>query len=291
VNRLWKRWIALALFVIVLGVTFVLLGQWQLDRLDQRQDRNATILANEEAAPKPFDQVFAPGVTITDDDQWQRVVATGTFDTDNQFQVRYRFNASQPGYEIVVPLHTTTGQTVLVNRGFISVPTGTEVPSVLPPAPTGQVTVMGHVRRSEHGKPQAIEPRDRMVRLINAPAIEATLPYPVLDGWIATLEMNPAQGEDINPLIVPEISDGPHFWYAMQWFLFAIIGATGLVIFIRSDLRERRGQNNPQSIPAAGADRPTGDGDRPRNVAVPARDHVTADDGAAPAQDLSRDKE
>lgn len=248
VNRLWRRWLALALFVLVLGVTFVLLGRWQLDRLDQRQARNDAILVNEAAAPKPFDAVFAPGVTITDADQWQRVVATGTFDAAHQFQVRYRFNHSQPGYEVVTPLRTTTGQTVLVNRGFLPVPSGQRIPATLPPPPPGQVTVLGHVRRSEHGKPRAIDPNDGMVRLINAPAIGRTLPYPVLDGWIAALETNPPQQGEFQTLALPEISDGPHFWYAMQWFLFAVIGITGLFVFIRTDLRDRRGRPGGEAL-------------------------------------------
>lgn len=244
-NRLWKRWIALALFVIMLGVTFVLLGRWQLDRLDQRQARNHVILTNEAKPPQPFDQVFRPGMTITDSEQWQRVVATGTFDAEHQFQVRYRFNESQPGYEVVTPLRTTTGQTVLVDRGFVPVPGGQGIPTTLPPPPAGQVTVIGHVRRNENGKPQAIDPNNGMVRLVNAPAIGRTLPYPVLDGWIAALEMNPAQQAEFQTLALPEISDGPHFWYAMQWFLFAVIGVTGLVVFVRSDLRDRRGRRAP----------------------------------------------
>lgn len=247
-NRLARRWIALALFVVVLGATFVLLGRWQLDRLDQRQARNQTIVTNEAAAPVPFDAVFAPGVTITDDDQWQRVVATGTFDAAHQFQVRYRFNNSQPGYEVVTPLRTTTGQTVLVNRGFILLPRGEPVPTTLPPPPAGQVSVMGHVRRSENGKPQAIDPVNQQVRLVNAPAIGRTLPYPVLDGWIATLEINPAQQPEFETLALPEISDGPHFWYAMQWFLFAVIGVTGLFVFIRGDLRDRRNRRTPKAV-------------------------------------------
>ncbi|MDO5498871.1 MAG: SURF1 family protein [Propionibacteriaceae bacterium] len=246
-NRLWKRWIALAIFVVVLGIAFAFLGRWQLDRLDQRQARNETILANEAAAPKPFDQVFGPDITITDDDQWQRVLATGTFDATNQFQVRYRFNNSQPGYEVVTPLRTTSGETILVNRGFILVPRGEEIPTALPPPPAGQVTVMGHTRRSEQGKPQATDPVNHQIRLINAPAIGDVLPYPVLDGWVATLEMNPAQQAEFETLTLPEISDGPHFWYAMQWFLFALIGLTGLVVFIRSDLRERRAKRRPET--------------------------------------------
>lgn len=248
-NRLWKRWIALAVFVVVLGTVFVNLGQWQLDRLEQRHQRNDIILTNEAAPPKNFDEVFGP--PITEADQWQRVRITGTFDSDNQFQVRYRFNDSRSGYEVVTPLRTAGGQTVLVNRGFILVPRGEIIPEVLPPPPAGEVTVVGHVRRNENGKPQAINPVNHQVRLVNAPAIGATLPYAVADGWIAALEMNPAQQSDFQKLALPEISDGPHFWYAMQWFLFALIGLTGLFVFIRGDIKERRKRRTLREAPAA----------------------------------------
>ena len=48
------------------------------------------------------------------------------------------------------------------------------------------------------------------------------------------------------PVALPEISDGPHFWYAVQWFMFTGIGALGVFVFIRGDLRERRtGERKP----------------------------------------------
>ncbi|WP_425308614.1 SURF1 family protein [Ammonicoccus fulvus] len=257
-SRFWKRAIALAVFVVVLGVAFVLLGQWQLDRLDQRRAKNDVILQHEQSPPKPYDQVFGP--VITDADQWQRVVLTGTFDASQQFQVRYRYNNSRPGYEVVTPLRTTRGDVVLVDRGFIDLPSGQQIPDVLPPPPPGEVTVVGHVRRNENGKPQAINPVNNQVRLINAPAISAVLPYPVMDGWVAALEVTPPQQPQFQTLALPEISDGPHFWYAMQWFLFALIGVTGLVVFVRSDIRERRARRTPGSPVTASAARTPGAG-------------------------------
>lgn len=248
-SRLWKRWVALAVFVVVLGVIFVNLGRWQLNRLEERQQRNETILANESAPPQSFDQVFGP--VIGESDQWQRVRVTGVFDAAHQFQVRYRFNNSQPGYEVVTPLRTAGSQAVLVNRGFIPLPRGETLPTELAPPPAGEVTVLGHVRRNENGKPQAINPVNNQIRLINAPAIGAALPYPVVDGWIATLETNPPQQAEFQPLALPEISDGPHFWYAMQWFLFAVIGLSGLFVFIRGDLKERRARRTGASLPKA----------------------------------------
>lgn len=237
-RRLWKRWVALGVFVVILGVVFVNLGEWQLRRLEERQQRNDVILVNEAAEPKPYELVF--GRPITDDDQWQRVRVRGTFDAQQQFQVRYRYNNSQPGYEVVTPLHTTTGQTVLIDRGFIPVAGGEQIPDAFPAPPPGEVTVIGHVRRNEQGKSQAIDPVDNRIRLINSPAIATTLPYPVLDGWIAAVEVSPPQQAEFQPLELPEISDGPHFWYAMQWFLFALIGLSGLFVFIRGDVKDRR---------------------------------------------------
>ena len=52
--------------------------------------------------------------------------------------------------------------------------------------------------------------------------------------------MTPAQSGDFVPVEVPEISEGPHFWYAVQWFMFTGIGIAGVVVFIRGDLRARR---------------------------------------------------
>jgi len=78
------------------------------------------------------------------------------------------------------------------------------------------------------------------MRLINSAAIAATLPYPVVNGYIGLLAVDPPQTGDLQPVQLPEISDGPHFWYAVQWFMFTAIGVLGVVVFIRSDLRDRR---------------------------------------------------
>ena len=54
------------------------------------------------------------------------------------------------------------------------------------------------------------------------------------------------------PVAVPELTSGPHFWYAMQWFMFAGIGILGIVVFIRSDLRDRRTAREKAAAEAEG---------------------------------------
>ena len=236
-RRLWVRWALLVVFVVALAIVFVNLGEWQLRRLAEREARNATTISNEQAPIKPYEQVFTR--VITDADQWQRVTATGTFDGEHQFVVRNRNNGDDRGIEVVTPLRTASGA-VLVNRGFIAVPPGTGQPTTGPPPPTGQVTVVGYVRRSEPGRTGAITPESGTVRLVNSDALQAAIGYPVANGYLSAIEVTPPQDGGFVPVALPEISSGPHFWYAMQWFMFAGIGILGIVVFIRGDLRDRR---------------------------------------------------
>ena len=239
-RRLWLRWVLLIAFVAVLGVAFVSLGNWQLDRLAQRKERNATTIANEQKPMQPYEQVFTH--PITDADQWQRVEARGTFDADHQFVVRYRSNGGVDGYEVVTPLRTASGA-VLVDRGFIPLERGTRIPSVAPAPPAGEVTVVGHVRRNEKGRRAAITPVGNQMRLISSNAIAATLPYEIGSGYIGLLSVQPEQQGGFQPIQLPELSEGPHFWYAVQWFMFTAVAMAGIVVFIRGDLRARRGED------------------------------------------------
>ena len=236
-RRLWVRWAVLVTFVAVLGVVFVNLGQWQLDRLAQREARNASTVANESRPVEPISAVFTH--PILDSDQWQRVEARGTFDAEHQFVVRYRSDGDTQGYEVVTPLRTDAG-VVLVDRGLVPVARGTGTPAIAPPPPAGPVVITGHVRRNEEGRKAALTPVNGQMRLISSDAIGATLPYPVLNGYIGLLTVDPAQTGGFQPISLPEISDGPHFWYAVQWFMFTGIGVAGVVVFIRGDLRARR---------------------------------------------------
>ncbi len=270
-RRLWVRWALLVVFVMALGVVFVRLGDWQLDRLDQRRERNATTLSNENIPAQPATEVFTR--PIGEPDQWRNVRAIGTFDAEHQFVVRYRNNGGDSGYQIVTPLRIAgdPALTVLVDRGFIVLGAGQPIPSTAPAPPSGEVTVEGHVRRNEQGNDGAIRPEAGQIRLINSDALQSALPYPVANGYLSAVTMDPAQAGGFRPILPPELSEGPHFWYAVQWFMFTGIGLLGIVVFIRADLRERRlaragggttGAAVPGSADGSSTDRSSVRGDR-----------------------------
>ncbi len=253
---MWVRWVALVLFVGILGTVFVNLGEWQLHRLSERRARNTVITTNEAAPVVDVAQIFGRG-PVTAAEQWRRVQATGTFDAEHQYVIRYARNdvGDKTGYEVLTPLQTTSGLTVLVNRGFVALDGGVKIPDVAPVPPSGEVTVVGHTRIDQVGRRGSITPVNSQMRLINSTAIAPTLPYPVASGYVGALTVTPAQTGGFVPVETPEISDGPHFWYAVQWFMFTGIGIAGIVVFIRGDLRERK-QRRDEDAGGAEPDRP-----------------------------------
>jgi cytochrome oxidase assembly protein ShyY1 len=46
-----------------------------------------------------------------------------------------------------------------------------------------------------------------------------------------------APGDDpsLAPIPLPELGDGPHLSYAVQWFLFAAVAAVGYVLLLRRE--------------------------------------------------------
>lgn len=247
-RRLWLRWLALAVFVVALAIVFVNLGFWQLARLDQRRAMNNSVVAHENSTPVSFESVF--NRTIVEADQWQRVSVQGTFDAEHQYLVRYRSNGEQSGYEVITPLHTTTGAWVLVDRGFGVKPNDADYPTTLPAPPSGQVSITGYVRRDEQGGQDAMTPvqPSHTIRLINSTALAATLPYPLVNGFISVIESTPAQEGGLVPVQPPELTEGNHFSYALQWFAFAGMAGIGLVVLIRSDVRAARRPAAPPAV-------------------------------------------
>lgn len=234
----WKRWVGLVIFAAVLVTAFVRLGDWQLNRLEQKRTRNATIVAQQQAPVATFDEVF--GGPITPDKQYRRVRVEGTFDAAHQVQVRYRSNNGATGYEVVVPLQTTSGRWLLVDRGFAARPSNGPLPtaSEVPAPPTGAVAIEGYVMVDEPGQPDAITPAEGSTRLVNPAAIATWSGRPLVDGYLNATSIAPAQDGGLEPVALPELSEGPHLSYAIQWFCFAAIGVGGTFILIGKDARE-----------------------------------------------------
>jgi cytochrome oxidase assembly protein ShyY1 len=229
------KWIAFHLLVVVGIIAMINLGLWQLRRLDQRRDFNAVVTARYDAAPRPLDDVLASG-TDPQDVQWIPVVASGEYLPDEAVRVVNRSQNGRAGDNIVVPMRLSDGRLLVVNRGFV--PLGLEVP----PAPGGEVTITGRLRTSQPRRfGQLSDPEGVLTETqrIDLPRLSQQLDGEVVEMYVDVFRSDPPEPAVVEPVAKPDLSEGPHLGYAVQWFIFTVCVAVGWVLAVRHSLRSR----------------------------------------------------
>jgi cytochrome oxidase assembly protein ShyY1 len=234
-----RRWVVFALVVVFLAWVAWRLGEWQFHRLDDRKERNAIIERNEKAGADPVGEVMAPGEPVAAADEWRIVEATGTYAVDDTVIVRYRTREGEAGVDVVVPLETTDGTTLLVDRGWYATDNRGATRADVPEPPSGEVTVTGWVRRDAEGDSTEVD--DLSTRAVSSERIGEALGREVLGGWVDLRSESPEPETPLTPVEMPDLDNGPHFFYGLQWWFFGVLAIFGFFYLIYDEWRGGRG--------------------------------------------------
>lgn len=98
---------------------FVALGSWQMKRLAWKEALIARVQAHLHAAPVDAPGPARWGALVRETDEYMRVRLRGRYRPEAATPVR-AVTALGGGYWVLVPLQTTQGFVVLVNRGFVA---------------------------------------------------------------------------------------------------------------------------------------------------------------------------
>ena len=228
------------MLVLVVAVTFVELGRWQLRRHDERAALNAGVAASLAHPVAPVEEILSVGDPPSADLEWRQVEVVGTYDVEHELLLRNQSYDGNPGFEVITPLVTAAGPALLVDRGWAPVgETATDSPAV-PGPPLGEVAVRARVRLGTTEDAESAGLPEGQIRQIAVHDIAGDLPYPVYGAYAALLPGEPGAGTGAEPPRVsasPEPSSGPHLAYAVQWFLFTLIALGGWVVLLRGEAR------------------------------------------------------
>jgi len=224
----------LALFkslIALLLVIFCLWGsQWQYHRGVDRHARNAVI--EERIAQSPIALTSVTGTLA--DFEWQPVSTSGSFNKEKQILLRNRYNDGKYGYEVLTLFTSTDNKSFWVDRGWVQAGATATTPPVLTPLPEGEVTINGRLRLDSslpRGSFFALPGKgEGLVSELNAQSQLNTEKF-----YIDLLSGSQASLTPEVPAQLPELSDGPHMAYALQWIFFG-----GLVIYGRILIRRTR---------------------------------------------------
>jgi surfeit locus 1 family protein len=237
-SLLRPRWIGLTLFAIVAVVTCVMLGLWQLDRLEDRRALNDRFEAGLATAPAPLEGLLTSGAVL----EYRRAVATGRYDTEREVILYGRTLNGEAGNHVLTPLVLADGRAIIVDRGWIPFEMDEPPVSAATP-PSGEVEVEGRLFPSQPGGAGFVQPGAERVTTVSTVDIEAIardVPYELVPWFLRLQTQSPA----VESLPItgppPAITEGPHLSYAFQWFAFATIAAAGYVILVRREVKQQR---------------------------------------------------
>ncbi len=243
-SLLHGRWLWATIVVAVGFLVLCRLGIWQLQRLQQRREANAFLMA----------RLNRPPLTLTGQDvnpdqlDLSRVAATGQYDYSQEIVLRNETLGGVPGGHLVTPLRLAgSDRTVLVDRGWVPLGNTGAPDRAAASRPAGEVTVRGVARRTQE-RPSFLAPPDALPaaggRLdawfrVDIPHIQQQVSYPLLPIFIQEGEPSEAAPAVAGtrlpvPYIAIDLSEGPHLSYAIQWFAFALILLGGYVFLYRS---------------------------------------------------------
>ena len=226
-----EPWALFKSLVALLLIIFCLWGsQWQYHRGVDRHARNAVI---EERIAKSAIELNS----VTDnlpDNEWQTVSTAGTFDIEKQILLRNRYNDGKYGYEVLTLFRSNENKSFWVDRGWVEAGATATTPPVVTALPQGEVSITGRLRLDSslpRGSFFALPGKgEGLVAELNAQS--------QLDTEKFYIDLLSGSDSSLTPKVtaqLPELSDGPHMAYALQWIFFG-----GLVIYGRILIRRTR---------------------------------------------------
>lgn len=238
---LTPRWLFTTLFVLLAVIVMVRLGIWQLDRLEQRRARNALIQQAMMLPPLDLNQADLPNWSTA---IYRDAVVTGKYDFSGEVMLRNQVWENRPGFHLLTPLLIEgRTQAVIVDRGWIPLEDG-EPSKRAKYAEDGTITVRGRLMptqqtRSLGGVVDAPQGRLEAWNWIDLPRLSQQISAPIVPLYLLAAPLN-AQSLPARSLPEPDLSEGPHMGYALQWFSFAFIFLAGYPLYVRKHLRSSR---------------------------------------------------
>lgn len=238
-NKEILKWTLTTIFVLIGVYVLIRLGFWQLDRLESRRQFNRHYL----------EQISSPIINLSDeinyqelmDMEYREVFVSGFYDFKNEIYLQNQAFENIPGYRVVTPLIIDNSKYVVyIERGWISLE-DLKVIDAINSIYTQHQNLEGIIRlpQSENdfgGKSsKSSEENSKFFLYVDLNALKTKLDYGLLPIYV---QLN---GEDYDQkpyskLPVIEITEGPHFGYAIQWFFFASLLGIGYPFFVRKQI-------------------------------------------------------
>ena len=224
--------IAVTLFALALIGLCLWASHWQYARGVARHHRNYVISSHVDLPATTLDAIGSDVAAA----EWRKVSISGKFDSSHQILLRNQYSQGVYGFDLLTIFTDNAARTFWVDRGWIAPgATATSKPD-LPKTSAGHVSITGRVRL-DNSLPQgsffAISSGSK--NLIGKWNARSRGTLRTENFYIDLIAASDPQMSPAVPAELPDLTDGPHMAYALQWIFFA-----GLIGYGRLLLRRAR---------------------------------------------------
>ena len=222
-------------FVALLLIAACLFAaQWQFSRGSNQSANNKIIAAN----------IDLPSLTIEDvanldpvANQWRKITLQGKFSMSNQELVRNRYYEGKFGFEVLTLFTTTNGENFWVDRGWVAAGPNAATPPDVEQVTGESIEITARIR-SENLSRQL--QGSFFVTRATSEKPESIAKLQGIDANEYYLDLLGSPDGKVRPLTeieLPELSNGPHYAYGIQWLAFALLALTGRFLIFREAKR------------------------------------------------------
>lgn len=206
-NRLFTWAITFALLVLC-----IVAGNWQLNKGLTLSQKNRNIAARSVLAA-----VANPKVINPIKDQWRQIKLDGNFNSDYRL-IKNQYQEGQFGFHILQYFNSISLGKIAIDRGWVKAGVNATTAPVVPKIDENLDQIIVRVRSE----------------FLNTHLGGTLFALPVGHMKSQELYFDLISGKLNAPLTkieLPDLSTGPHFAYAFQWYLFALLLVVGRIIW------------------------------------------------------------
>ncbi len=252
---LTRRYLGYLALAVVFAVACVALSHWQVDRLDETRRANQLVERNFDSAPVPLAQVLPSLTSYSASQEWKQVTVSGRYLLDEELLVRNRPLDGNPGFEVLDPLLLDDGTVFVIDRGFVPTGNHQDLPDSIPRPASGRVTVVARLQASEPTFDNQTAGKGQ-ISTIHLPRVAQLVGKPTFTrAYGLMVHETPSASTTPRPQPKPQLDEGLHISYAIQWILFGIMAFLGLGYAIRTEYRARNADDPVEKERAAERER------------------------------------
>lgn len=255
----WFRWTTWFVVAVLFAAACVVLANWQLERRDQAVSKIQRMVDNYEKQPIEISALTGISTEEVIPFEWTPVEITGQYLIEDELLVRNRPIAGQPGFLQILPFRVSSGEVVMIERGWIQADSNLAPATVMTPSSEFK-TVKARVRLSEPNPNRDSPPG--FATSLHLESLDELFDNPIEQRfYLRLISESPGEAISPQPLSQPVLDEGNHLSYAVQWILFALMGFYALFWAIRQEREYRKMEKDPNYVPKSMRNKKITDGD------------------------------